>query len=406
MATFEYKALTADGKTRKGSLDGDSPRHVRQLLRDQKLTPLEVKSVDQKRKAAGSGTSGLFTPVIRTSDLALLTSQLHTLLKAGMPLAQAIKAVSMQAETRTVRRFLSALHAKVIEGHSFAQALALSHYRVNEEYIATVRAGEESGHLEQVLARLAESIRQQEKIRKKIQTAMIYPAIMVVMSVLIVLFLMIYVVPKVVTVFDNMEQALPPLTQGMLTVSEFLQLHWLMLLFVVILLFVGYRLLMKQTPWRRRRDRFWLRLPMLRKFLVYASSARWARTLGVLLASGVPATDALRISSEVMTLLPLKEKVLTMVEQVREGQKLQDAMTEAGFFPPLLLNLVQTGEGSGQLDTMLLEGADHYESEVENAAATLVSLVEPLMILIMGGVVLTIVLAIMLPIFEMNQMVG
>ncbi len=221
MATFEYKALTADGKTRKGSLDGDSPRHVRQLLRDQKLTPLEVKSVDQKRKAAGSGTSGLFTPVIRTSDLALLTSQLHTLLKAGMPLAQAIKAVSMQAETRTVRRFLSALHAKVIEGHSFAQALALSHYRVNEEYIATVRAGEESGHLEQVLARLAESIRQQEKIRKKIQTAMIYPAIMVVMSVLIVLFLMIYVVPKVVTVFDNMEQALPPLTQGMLTVSEF-----------------------------------------------------------------------------------------------------------------------------------------------------------------------------------------
>ncbi|MGC9386539.1 MAG: type II secretion system inner membrane protein GspF [Hydrogenovibrio sp.] len=405
MATFEYKALTADGKTRKGSLEGDSPRHIRQLLRDQKLTPLDVKSMEHKRKTAGAG-GGLFSPVIRTADLALLTSQLHTLLKAGMPLTQAIKAVAGQAETRTVRRFLSNLHAKVTEGHSFAQALTLSHYRVSEEFIATVRAGEESGHLETVLARLAESIRQQEKIRKKIQTAMIYPIIMVMMSVLIVLFLMIYVVPKVVTVFDNMEQSLPPLTQGMLSISEFLQAHWVGLFLGAAALFVGYRLLMKRPDWRRRRDRFWLRLPMLRKFLVYAASARWARTLGVLLASGVPATDALRISSEVMTLLPLKEKVLAMVEQVREGKKLQDAMAEADFFPPLLLNLVQTGEGSGQLDTMLLEGADHYESEVENAAATLVSLIEPLMILIMGGVVLTIVLAIMLPIFEMNQMVG
>lgn len=405
MANFEYKALDASGKTLKGHLDGDSPRHVRQLLRDRKLVPLDVKAVDQK-KSSVSLNGGLFAPTIQAADLALLTNQLHTLLKAGMPLAQALKAVSNQAETKLVRRFLAGLHAKVQEGHSLAQALGLSSYKVSQEYIATVRAGEESGHLQQVLSRLSESIQQQEKIRKKIRTAMIYPAIMVVMSILIVLFLMVYVVPKVVTVFDNMSQELPPLTQGLLTVSQTLQTHWGLLATLLLFVVVGYKLLMKKSVWQFRRDRLWLRLPVLRKFLVYASSARWARTLGVLLASGVAATDALRISAEVMTLLPLKQKILKMVDEVREGQKLQDAMQSAGFFPPLLMNLVQTGEGSGQLDHMLLEGASHYESEVENAAATLVSLVEPLMILVMGGVVLTIVLAIMLPIFEMNQMVG
>lgn len=405
MASFEYKALDAAGKIVKGSLEGDSPRHIRQLLRDRKLTPMEVRAIDQQRNSLTSAGQ-LFAPVIQSADLALLTNQLHTLLKAGMPLAQALKAVSGQAEKKTTRRFLASLYSKVIEGHSFAQALSVSQYRVSSEYIATVKAGEESGHLEQVLSRLSESIQQQEKIRKKIQTAMIYPSIMVVMSILIVLFLMVYVVPKVVTVFDNMSQALPPLTQGLLSASEFLQMHWSMLLILLVILVIGYKLLMKKTAWQFRRDQFWLSLPVMRKFLIYASSARWARTLGVLLASGVAATDALKISAEVMTQLPLKQKILQMVDEVREGKRLQDAMQTAGFFPPLLLNLVQTGEGSGQLDTMLLEGAAHYESEVENAATTLISLVEPLMILIMGGVVLTIVLAIMLPIFEMNQMVG
>ena len=404
MATFEYKALTADGQTKKGSIDGDSGRHVRQLLRDQGLTPMDVKSVENKK--SGSDPIYLIKPKVSAADLALLTRQMFTLLEAGMPLAQSLKAVSQQSENKHVRRFLDQVHGKVIEGHSVAQAFHLSSFDVSEEYIATIRAGEESGHLEQVLSRLADAIDQQEKLNKKVKAALIYPTIMVVMSIAIIFFLMVYVVPKVVTVFDNMDQELPPLTQGLLAISDFVQNQWLLILILMGGLFVGYKMLMRNEFWRFRRDEFLLKVPVVKRFLVYSTSARWSRTLGVLLASGVAVTDALRISAEVVTLLPLKKKVMVMMEQVREGKQLQEAMRSARFFPPLLVNLVQTGEGSGQLDNMLLKGATHYEQEVENNAATLVSLIEPIMILVMGGIVLTIVLAIMLPIFEMNQMVG
>lgn len=404
MATFEYKALNAQGKTTKGTLEGESPRHIRQLLREQQLTPLEVKAFEQKKTK--SSTASFFAPKIKTADLALLTRQLYTLLEAGMPLTDAIKAVSQQAETKLVRQFLASLHTKVIEGHSFAQALVLSPFKVSEEFVATIKAGEESGHLEQVLSRLADSIELQEKLNKKIKSAMIYPTLMVVMSIAIVFFLMMFVVPKVVSVFDNMSQELPPLTQGLLTVSDFVQAQWGLMLLSLLGVYIVYRLLMRQVNWQRKRDKVLMRIPVVKKFIIYAATARWSRTLGVLLSSGVNITDALRISAEVMTLVPMREQVLQMMEEVREGKKLQVAMKEAGFFPPLLLNLVQTGEGSGQLDEMLLKGASHYEQEVETSATTLVSLIEPIMILVMGGVVLTIVMAIMLPIFEMNQMVG
>lgn len=405
MATFEYKALTPDGKTKKGSIDGDSPRHARQLLRDQKLMPIDIKAIDEKSKTEKAG-GGFFAPVIKAGDLALLTKQLHTLLDAGMPLAQSIKAVAEQAENKTVRRFLSFVHGKVEEGYSFADALTIAPFKVSQEYIATVKAGQESGHLVAVLSRISESILLQEKLNKKIKTALIYPAIMVVMSIAIVLFLMIYVVPKVVTVFDNMKQELPGLTQGLLDISNFLQDNWGILFIGFIGVVVAYKIMMRREPLRYKRDAILLSLPVLRRFIIYSSSARWARTLGVLLASGVPAPQALRISSEVMTMLPLRAKVLEMVEQVRKGESIADGMKTANFFPALLVNLVETGTGNGQVDSMLISGAEHYETEVENAATTLVSLIEPIMIMVMGGVVLTIVLAIMLPIFEMNQMVG
>jgi general secretion pathway protein F len=403
MATFDYKALTLSGLTKKGTIDGDSSRHVRQLLRDKGLTPLEVKSQDVKKSEALR--SQWLKPKIQTQDLTLLTRQLYTLLEAGMPLTQSLKAVSEQSESKLVQKFLSQVFSRVVEGHSLAQAMQISNYQVSEEFIATIRAGEESGHLEQVLSRLADSIEQQAKLNKKLKAALVYPSIMVIMSVGIVFFLMIFVVPKVVTVFDNMDHELPALTQNMLAMSEFMQTNWLLILVVFAGLWVVYKVLMKKDNWKTKRDSLLLSIPVLGRFLIFASSARWARTTGVLLASGVAVTDTLKISSEVMTLLPLKNKILAMGEQVRQGNRLQDAMKQAGFFPALLLNLVQTGEGSGKLDVMLLKGASHYESEVESSAATLVSLIEPIMIIVMGGVVMTIVLAIMLPIFEMNQMV-
>lgn len=404
MPSFEYQALTSSGQTQKGTQEGESARQVRQQLRDQGLTPLEVTPVVDRRKALPS--LHWLTPNIPIADLSLMTRQIFTLLGAGMPMADALRSVANQAENKLMKRFATGIFEKVSEGHSYAQALTSSGFNLPSDYVATVRAGEESGHLVEVLSRMAESIEKQEKIRKKMRSALIYPTLMVVMAVAIILFLMAFVVPKVVSVFDNMNQNLPPLTQGLLNTSDFLDQHWGWLLLGSIGLIVVYKMLMQKERWQYRRDRALLSIPALRKFLVYSASARWARTLGVLHASGVPITEALKISSEVMNLLPLKQKVAQMEVEVREGQKLYTSMKQAKFFPPLLLNLVETGEGNGQVDNMLLKGAEHYEEEVDTAATTLVSLLEPIMIVIMGGVVLTIVLAIMLPIFQMNSMVG
>lgn len=408
MAVFEYKALTIKGKTEKGLLEGDSERQVRQMLRDKGLTPLQLKAVDKtiKKSASTSSRTVWLKRKISISDLSLATRQMATLLEAGMPLTQALQGVAKQAETKLMQRFLTALHSKVAQGYSLAQALEQSPYLVAQDYRATIHAGEESGHLEAVLSRLADTIEQQERLRKKIQSALIYPMLMVVVAIAIVFFLMVYVVPKVVSVFDNMSQTLPALTQGLLNVSEFMQTHSLTMLAVLIAVLLFFKFLMRSEIWRFRWHAMLLRMPFVGRFLIYSAVAKWSRTLGVLVASGVPVKTALHISSQVMTLLPLKQKVLDIEEGVRKGQSLAQAMQNAKVFPALLLNLVQTGENSAQLDAMLLKGASHYEYHVETSSATLVSVLEPLLIITMGGVVLTIVLAIMLPIFEMNQMLG
>ncbi|MDG6773663.1 type II secretion system inner membrane protein GspF [Thiomicrorhabdus sp. ZW0627] len=407
MAAFEYKAMTPAGQMKKGLMEGDSERQVRQMLREQNLTPVELKSIEQKKNTSkGAVSQSLFAPKIQTSDLALATRQLYTLLDAGTPLTQALQSISQQAESKLMQRFLANLHTRVSEGYSLAHALEKSNYRVGQDFIATIRAGEESGHLDKVLSRLADAIEQRDQLNKKMKTALIYPILMVVVAVIIVFFLMVYVVPKVVGVFDNMNQTLPPLTQGLLTVSEFIQAQWGWILVLLAAAIVGFKMMMRQSAWRYRVHQLLMRTPGVKRFVIYSATARWSRTVGVLLSSGVAATDALKISAEVMSLDPMKHAVEKMVSQVREGKRISVTMQEAGFFPPLLLNLVQTGESGGELDNMLLKGAVHYEQAVENAAGTLVSVLEPMLIIVMGGVVLTIVLAIMMPIFEMNQMVG
>ena len=403
MATFQYEALTPEGKTQKGQAEGDSARQVRQQLKEQNLMPLKVQPVVEKRAKALQAVR--FKRKLSVADLSLTIRQLHTLLQAGKPLADALNVLAKQARRKNVQQFLSALYDAVTEGKPFAEALRISAFRVPEEVIATIAAGEESGHMVAVLSRLAEAIERQEKLRKKMQSALIYPTLMVVVAISIVFFLVVFVVPKVVSVFQNMNQALPPLTQGLIQLSDFLQQHWGVILLGGGIFILGFKWLMRSESWRYRFESLILQLPGLRTFLIYSASARWARTLGVLLSSGVPVLQALKISAEVVSLLPLKAKVVAMIEQVRKGQSVSQAMTQAGFFPLLLINLAETGEGNGRLDEMLLKGAQRYEEDVETAAQTLISILEPVLIMVMGAVVLTIVLAIMMPIFAMNQMV-
>jgi len=406
VAVFEYKALTKQGKTVKGLQEGDSERQIRQILREKGLTPISLSAFEKKQSRTTSTKKGFFVPKLKVAELSLFTRELYTLLDASTPLKEALKALSTQSESKQVARFITSLHTHVSEGYSLANAMALAPVSIPRDIIATIQAGEESGHLDKVLSRLADSVEQQDNLNKKMKTALIYPMLMVVVAILIVFFLMVYVVPKVVTVFDNMHQTLPPLTQGLLSLSAFVQSQWPVMLVIGILVWLAGIWAMKRAKWRFAVHSFLLRIPGIKRFLIYSATARWARTFGVLVLSGVAIKDALKISAEVMTLDPMKKGVLDMVEEVREGKPVYHAMQKAGFFPPLLLNLVKTGEGKGQLDAMLIKGAEHYETAVESAAAALVSILEPVLIIIMGGVVLTIVLAIMMPLFEMNQMIG
>ncbi|MCF6346579.1 MAG: type II secretion system F family protein [Thiomicrorhabdus sp.] len=406
MAVFEYKALTKEGKTTKGLQEGDSERQIRQILRDKGLTPVALVQIEKKNTQANAAKKSFFVPKLKVAELALFTRELYTLLDASTPLKEALKALSTQSESKQVARFITSLHTHVSEGYSLANAMSLAPVSIPRDIIATIQAGEESGHLDKVLSRLAESVEQQDKLNKKMKTALIYPMLMVVVAIVIVFLLMIYVVPKMVSMFDSMQQTLPPLTQGMLSLSAFIQAQWPLMLVVAIAVWLGNIWAMKRPKWRFAVHSFLLKIPGLKRFLVYSATARWSRTFGVLVLSGVAIKDALKISAEVMTLDPMKKGVLDMVEEVREGKPVHHAMKTVGFFPPLLLNLVKTGEGKGQLDTMLIKGAEHYENAVESAATALMSILEPVLIVVMGGIVLTIVMAIMMPMFEMNQMVG
>ncbi|MCF6299481.1 MAG: type II secretion system F family protein [Thiomicrorhabdus sp.] len=406
MAVFEYKALTKEGKTTKGLQEGDSERQIRQILRDKGLTPVALVQIEKKSTQANAAKKSFFVPKLKVAELALFTRELYTLLDASTPLKEALKALSTQSESKQVARFITSLHTHVSEGYSLANSMALAPVSIPRDIIATIQAGEESGHLDKVLSRLAESVEQQDKLNKKMKAALIYPMLMVVVAIVIVFLLMIYVVPKMVSMFDNMQQTLPPLTQGMLSLSAFIQAQWPLMLVVAIAVWLGSIWAMKRPKWRFAVHSFLLKIPGLKRFLIYSATARWSRTFGVLVLSGVAIKDALKISAEVMTLDPMKKGVLDMVEEVREGKPVHHAMKTVGFFPPLLLNLVKTGEGKGQLDTMLIKGAEHYENAVESAATALMSVLEPVLIVVMGGIVLTIVMAIMMPMFEMNQMVG
>ena len=406
MPAFEYKALNQAGKIQKGVLEGDSQKMVRQQLRDRGLMPTHIDEIESIAGAQKLKQHTLFSPKISTADLSLFTRELYTLLDAGTPLNDALKSMAQQKKSKLMTRFVTSLHNRVAEGHSLANALAQAPVKIDQDVIATVQAGEESGHLDKVLSRLADAVEQRDQLHKKMKTALIYPILMVVVAILIVLFLMVYVVPKVVKVFDNMDQALPPLTQGLLSMSDFMQTQWGWLLTGLIIFWLMFVWVMKQPKGRYQVHRLMLNTPGLKSFLIYSTAARWSRTLGVLLSSGVSIQDAMKIASEVVTLEPLKKATVEMGADVREGASVAKAMDTAGFFPALLMNLVSTGEGKGQLDSMLLKGAKHYEFSVETAANTLVSILEPILIIIMGAVVLTIVLAIMMPIFEMNQMVS
>lgn len=404
MPAFEYVALNEKGQQKKGVLEGDSARQIRQQLRDKNWIPLSIEVASEQQ--SGRSVSKLFiTTAISAADLALITRQLATLIQAGLAIDEALRAVSKQSEKRRIKSMILAIRAKVLEGHSLANALAEYPRSFPDIYRSTVAAGEKSGHLDLVLNQLADYTESRHETQQKIKMAMLYPIILLFVALLIIVGMLVYVVPKMVSIFERRDQALPFLTQLLIDSSEFLQSYGLGLGVLLALLVVIYQQAMKNEVMRTRAHRFYLRVPLVARIIKGSDTTRLTSTLSILFRSGVPLVEALFIAGAVTSNLCIRAAVLAAAEKVREGASLNRALDVSGYFPPMLIQMVASGEASGELDDMLERAAKNQQRELENLLSTLVGLFEPLILLVMGGVVLMMVLAIMLPIMSLNNLV-
>jgi general secretion pathway protein F len=401
MPAFRFEAADAVGRIERGLIDADSPRHARALLREQALVPLEVELL-QSQPAGERRSLG---PRLRAGDLALATRQLASLLSARLPLEQALDVVVEQAEGRVVRERFAAVRAEVVSGQTLASALAGHPRDFPEVYRALVAAGEQSGDLAGVMTRLADYIETRGALIQRVALSFIYPAIVTAVASAVVIVLLTYVVPQVIDVFRQTGQALPFLTRALIVISDFTRgWGWAVALTIAACALAWRTLLRSPTvklAWHKRA----LTLPIAGRLLSGLETARFASTLSILVASGVPLIRALEAGAQTLANEALRHNVEDAIGRVREGVTLARALAAAGRFPPLMVHLIASGEATGALAEMLERAARALSSETERRALALTSLLEPLLILAMGAIVLLIVLAVMLPIIEINQLV-
>jgi general secretion pathway protein F len=403
MGAFEYTALDPSGKERRGVLEGDTARHVRSQLRDQQLLPVTVKELAAQEAQRSKSFS--FGSGVSTTDLSLLTRQLATLSRAGLPLEEALLAVSQQSEKARVQSVILGVRAKVMEGHTLADGLSEYPRVFPEIYRATVAAGEQAGHLDEVLERLADYTENREVIRQKVLGALLYPIALTVMCFGIVSILLVFVVPKVVDVFDSYRAQLPLSTRVLIWMSDFVR-NWgiWFLIGLAVLIWVLLQQLKKPAV-RARAGRLQLRLPIVGRIVRGLNTARFTRTLSILSGASVPVLEALRIAGEVVTNLPMREAVAQATARVREGAPIGRSLGASRLFPPMTIHLISSGESSGELDTMLQRSAESQERELDGLLTALVGLLGPLLIVGMGVFVIGIVFAMLLPIFQMNSLI-
>lgn len=403
MPAYHYQALDARGNTVSGVIDGDADRQVRANLRERGLTPLEVEPVAEKRR--GPLLQLRWRPGISTAELAILTRQFATLVQAGLTIEESLSAVIDQSESARTRAVMAGVRARVIEGQSLANALSAFPAAFPELYRRMVDAGEQSGRLSEVLERLAEFTENREALKQKVILAFIYPALVVLVAMLAVTGLMIYVVPQVTRVFINTGQALPLLTRALIHLSDFVRHFGLVFLGLLVLAAIGFRLSLRQEAFRYRWHGFLLRLPLIGRTLRGVNAARVASTLGILTSSGIPLLHALQAAADIPGVLPMRAAIEAAVREVRDGGSLSRALGRSGLFPPMIVHLIASGEATGKLDAMLTRAAEIQSAELENRVRAMTAILEPVLLLITGGIILAIVLAILLPIFKMNQLV-
>jgi general secretion pathway protein F len=403
MAAFEYQALDEAGRTRKGVIEADSARHARALLRDQALMPTKVNVTASQSTIKRSGVS--FQRKLGHLDRVLFTRQLATLIGSSLPIEAALAAVAEQAEKQHVKGLIMAIRSKVLEGHSLAVSLSDHSSSFNALYRATVTAGEQSGFLDKVLENLADYEERQFSATRNVEMAMVYPAVLLTMAVLIISGLMVYIVPDMVNVIVDTGQELPWFTTVLIGITDLMANYWWLMIIAVALSVLCIRWLLAQPRMRLRWDRMKFDMPLIQRITRSANAARYTNTLSILTRSGVPLVEAMHIASGVVSNQWLQRALTEATQRVSEGISLHISLGKVGQMPPMLLHMVAAGEQSGTLDAMLGRVADFQQSEVERVVSALVKLFEPLMLLLMGGVVLFIVMAILLPMLSMNQLV-
>ncbi len=405
MGAFEYQALDARGRTRKGISTGDTARQVRQQLREKGLTPLSVIIVgeDVPQRQAGSPTRRVR---IKINDLCVITRQFATLLGSGLTVEESLSALIQQSEGYQVKSVLSGIRSMVLEGRSLADAIDNYPRSFPGIYHASVAAGEQSGNLDVVLEGLADYLEARQGLQQRISIAMIYPVILTVVAILIVSGLLTYVVPQVVKVFQDTGQQLPLLTRGLIGLSDFLRTYGFWIIGILSISVLGLMFLLRDPKKRYIFHKMLLNMPGVRRMSRTLNTARMARTLAIMTGSGVPLLSAMRATEGVVSNLVLRGNLRDAAEEVSEGVSISRALGKSHNFPPLLTQMVASGESSGQLDHMLDKAASALERELEARVAVLVGFFEPAMIVVMGGIVLVIVLAILLPIFDLNQLIG
>jgi general secretion pathway protein F len=404
MAAFEYEAFDTAGTLRTGVISADSARLARRELRQIRLVPLKVAPVKSDRRVFAGGPAWMPRSRVSPRTLMITTRQLATMVGAAAPLEEALHTIALQAEDKAMRAALLSVRVGVTEGFRLADAMAQHPHIFSALYRAFIGAGEISGNLGAVLERLAEHLEKSERLRGKVSAALIYPLVLSAVALGVIVILMTFVVPKVVAQFDSMGQQLPGLTRGLIFVSDAMAAYGLFALVLLALAGGGFAWLLRKPLVRRRVDGFVLRIPVIGKLLRGLYAARLTRTLGTLIASGSPIVDGLGAAKATVSNVVIVQAIDAVTAAITEGSSLSSALRRAGLFPPMVVYMSAVGESTGRLDDMLTRAAEHLESEFESFTTTAIGLLEPLIVVLMGGVVAMIILAILMPILQLNSL--
>jgi general secretion pathway protein F len=398
MGAYHYHALLKNGSNSKGVIEAESERQARQFLRERGMIPTQIRTLTKQQSRKNDRISA--------QDLSLTTRQLATLLAAGIPVEESLSGVSEQTDKDKVRELIIGVRAKVLEGYSLAQAMGEFPNAFPELYRATVGAGEQTGRLDLVLEKLADYTENQQVTRQKIQQALIYPSLMIIVSTAIISFLLAFVVPKIIEVFTSSGQSLPEMTQLLMSISGFIKSYGVYVLILLIVTLLGFRQSLRNVKVKTAWHKILLKLPISSYLVKSTNVARYIHTFGILFAAGVSVLEAMRVSASVVNNLIIRNAFDVAATKVREGTGISVALKETGFLSPMAIHLIASGEKSGQIAALMERAAAHLDSDVKRLIDTALTLLEPMVILFMGAVVLFIVLSTLLPIFSMEQLVS